>query len=283
MKDITPHIPVVNLKENNIIINNDIFLDINLSYSEMKKLMVHDIWDVICFKISVIIPSHGRHVLRMDELFNNLSEMVLPVHEVIVSFSLQAGQSLEELAKKVTEYRNNYKHKINLKCILNPENMVTSANRNIAASQATGDILLFLDADDLYHPQLTQIVQHVWKKCDPVDLHWFNKKTTLDEVKNVKYNTENVKIVKMKDDYTQYFEKLEFFPWEWEIKNSITHGHHAMRRDVWEDHPYIQMIPMGEDAVHMRELLSIYPERSYFVPLYLSLYRQNESAGYTSV
>jgi len=331
MKEITPYIPVINLHEGKLVNLPNTLLKTDLSYPEMKLNINYDIWDVICFKISVIIPCHGRHVLKMNNVLNNLTEQIYPVYEVIISFSLNPEQDLEELAKKVKEYRVNYKHKLNLKCILNPENMVTSVNRNIAASQATGDILLFLDADDLYHPQLTQIIQYVWKKYDPVDLHWFYIKTSSEKcmridsnntelISNIlsgktsfnrddveivksdekgdiktdlygikrgdindlvsrKYSEDDIKMWNFRDEYINYLEDLEFNPWKWINQVNISHGHHAMRRDVWEENPYTKMMPMGEDVFHFREILTKYIERSGYLILHLSLYQIEQSSS----
>jgi len=277
MKQLSLNIPIVNLKEGNFTYKID--------YPEKSKdEQIFDIWDVLCYKVSIIIPCHGKHIFILDKLLNNLCSLSTPAYEVIVSFSLASGQKVEDVMPTISKYQSEYKIKLNLRSRFSLEPLITSVNRNVAASQAKGDILLFLDSDDIYHPQIIEVVQSVWRKHNPVNLHWVfrqGESVKEEDFLGTKYDTNNIPIEHAKKYYEKYFNMKEFFPWRIGYENiSIHHGHHAMRRDAWENYQYEEMIPAGEDMVYFRNLLFKYPNDTYFLPqTHLTFYHQEFSLG----
>lgn len=94
-------------------------------------------------KVSIVIPSFNNADFISETLGSVLSQTYLGYECIVVDDGSQ--DETVSLVSKFTEFNPNFK-------LLNrPADLPKGANscRNFGASQATGDLLLFLDADDL--------------------------------------------------------------------------------------------------------------------------------------
>lgn len=110
------------------------------------------------YSVSVAVPCHYLHVKYLKRLLEAYQhQTVLPL-EIIVSIS-QANLVEHELAeiKKLQWPFPVFYLETN-------DRLGPGGNRNRATSQASGNVILFQDADDLPHKQRVEIVKYLFEK-----------------------------------------------------------------------------------------------------------------------
>ena len=113
-------------------------------------------------KISVVIPCHYKHYKHLPELLDSLAAQTRLPDEVIISVSMA------HLILRKSSYN------LILKPIHSPSRQFHTQTRclqekiAIAAENASGDILIAQDADDLLHQQSLQIIEYFFSTY-PVD------------------------------------------------------------------------------------------------------------------
>lgn len=95
-------------------------------------------------RTSVLVPCAGSHVTLLPELVAALRSQTRRPDEIIVAVS---GCALADLPTS-----------IEAEIVHSSEPLSAGANRNRATAAATGDVLIYQDADDLPHPQRVEIV-----------------------------------------------------------------------------------------------------------------------------
>lgn len=128
------------------VLNHPNYMDLNNSsfFSENKRKTV-----------SVIIPHYNQQLVLAQTIDSILSSTILP-EEIIVVDDVSNDRNL---TKKVLEP---YKNKIT--SFYPEEKLFLSGARNYGAQHAHGDILLFLDSDDIIHPQRIEIVKSLFSE-----------------------------------------------------------------------------------------------------------------------
>jgi len=109
--------------------------------------------------ISVVVPCDYKHFQYVGSLLTHYSKQTLLPDEVVISLSRSAELS-EETIKKV----ENYSWPFRLLVIKNPKRKPSGANRNIAGVHASGELLIYQDADDIPHPQRVEIIKYFYEK-----------------------------------------------------------------------------------------------------------------------
>lgn len=92
-------------------------------------------------RISVVIPTYNSGPL-LEEAVESVLAQTVPAAEVIV---VDDG-SLDDTAARMQRYRDRIEY------IRQPNRRVAAA-RNTGLARATGDLVAFLDADDVWHPE----------------------------------------------------------------------------------------------------------------------------------
>ncbi|MCI5052645.1 MAG: glycosyltransferase [Simkaniaceae bacterium] len=214
--------------------------------------LIHSRSELADHTISVIIPCHSSHAnLLLDSLYNLLHQSYQP-DEVIVSLS-----GTEKLHKNILGiFIPRFKERLNLKVIEHEQELTASENRNIATAQATMDVLIYEDADDISHPRRLEIIKHFFDSYE-ID---------------VLYHA-----------WHSYFDKPQV---EGEIakyrprKQRRHHGHVSLSRAVAQNTPWIVNLrrPFAKDVALCRELLSK-GVRIGCIPHQLVLWRTTHSAS----
>lgn len=99
--------------------------------------------------VSVVVPIYPPHFKFIPSLLQQLEKQTIQPNEIIFALS-------ECDDKKAEELRNTYKNCIFLNTT---EKQFAGANRNRGKQIAKGDIIMFLDADDVYHPQKIEVTK----------------------------------------------------------------------------------------------------------------------------
>lgn len=112
--------------------------------------------------ISIIIPCIPRDIKFLDRLFKSIQEQTYKANEIILAIS-----EINERNAKNLEIKFKNKYNIPLKVLPTLKTQYASENRNRGGNTATGDILVFMDADDIMYPDKLDITNKIFKKYNP--------------------------------------------------------------------------------------------------------------------
>jgi glycosyltransferase involved in cell wall biosynthesis len=102
--------------------------------------------------IGIAVPAYSRHIPNLFNLLDSLSNSTVVPDIVSISCSNTAQVPIQK----------EYPFYIHLVC--DPGYKNPAQNRNIAASNLNTDIISFIDADDLAHPQRLEYVLYAFSK-----------------------------------------------------------------------------------------------------------------------
>lgn len=105
-------------------------------------------------KFSIVIPLHNKAPYVCETLQSIVDQTVLPYELVIVDDKSTDG-SLELATRFLQEVPERFKN-VRVEMVALEENHGVSYARNLGFSKTSGDIISFIDADDVYAPELIQ-------------------------------------------------------------------------------------------------------------------------------
>jgi glycosyltransferase involved in cell wall biosynthesis len=103
-------------------------------------------------KVSVIIPSYNCAPYLSDAISSVINQTYINLEIIIVD-----DGSTDNTAEVIAPFRNNIKY-------LKQENQGVSAARNAGMRRATGDLIAFLDADDIWFPDKIAIQLDIFNR-----------------------------------------------------------------------------------------------------------------------
>lgn len=108
--------------------------------------------------VSVIIPCSYKHAAHLPTLLRSLEEQTVIPEEVVISLSEAHNvdpQIIDAIQKSTWAFS----------CILltSPDMQYAGKNRNRACQQASGDIFILQDADDIPHPQRIEVIKYCFE------------------------------------------------------------------------------------------------------------------------
>jgi len=110
---------------------------------------------------SVIIPCVARHFVWMSGILEAYQNQTVIPNEIVLVFSEAEKINDVDIAKLEKGLWD-----FNLKIIKRNGVFLEGENRNVAMDNASGDILIFSDADDIPHPQRVEIVKHIFENYE---------------------------------------------------------------------------------------------------------------------
>ncbi|WP_442266313.1 glycosyltransferase family 2 protein [Tenacibaculum sp. ZS6-P6] len=113
-------------------------------------------------KFSVVIPLYNKATYVRDTLQSLINQTKLP-YEIIIVDDKSTDDSLKEV---MTFLKKNFNRLINIKVevIRLEENRGVGYARNIGFKQTTGDVISFLDADDVYDKNLLKVTERTMQE-----------------------------------------------------------------------------------------------------------------------
>src|SRR5437660_2091289 len=93
--------------------------------------------------VSVIIPTYNSAAMVTAAVESALAQTLPPLQVIVVD-----DGSTDDTRQQLSTYRVRYLHQ---------PNQGVAAARNLALRQATGDLIAFLDADDIWHPSKLEL------------------------------------------------------------------------------------------------------------------------------
>ena len=122
---------------------------------------------------SVIIPCYWGHFKCLSELLDVLCKQTVLPDEVVISLS-----EIEKLNTRAIQQFEEKIYPFPVKIIKHKERLFAGANRNSACKNASGDIFILNDADDLPHIQRIEMIRHVFENTDAqMVAHYYSAKS----------------------------------------------------------------------------------------------------------
>ena len=203
------------------------------------------------YNVSLCVPCIPRDKNKLLRLMKSVKTQTLKPFEIVISLS---GERY---------VNDNFKNKLEniagvpVKIIYNLEKKIASENRNIASENASGDILSYIDADDIMKNNRIERIVSLFKKynCNAV-LHSFE--STLDVNENI-VNNKNINIYKGKHMYKISKQIKTIHLWIYN-DNPIHHGHISIKRKVFDDVKFntSQKYRRSEDSKFVRDIINFY-------------------------
>ena len=202
-------------------------------------------------KSSIVIPCIMDDVPNLDNLLKTIQEQTIQPTEIIVALSsVPAGYAIGELNKQLQTIVD-----APLSVLGTSEKCYAGVNRNRGADASKGDYILFMDADDLMHPQCVEIILRTFIDKDPIAIvHGFVKLQGDLPRAISRYNTfdgnylYNVHKKNPPKDNT-----LIGLP-----HKNLHQGHLSVKKQVFQDGIRYTNRVRGQDAQFLRKLLDHY-------------------------
>jgi len=138
--------------------------------------------------------------------------------------------------------------------IYNKEVLYAGGNRNKACDIAKGDILSFQDADDLPHPQRTELIGHVFENTNTEHLLYLLIRDSqfITTEKHLLLDQKNDILVRDVQDYDYI---SNFGP-------TVTHGNPSILRSMYEQVKFPNQKAPGEDQIFNKDIYRLYKHKS---------------------
>tara|TARA_R110002020_G_scaffold154446_7_gene334206 strand:- start:2509 stop:3369 length:861 start_codon:yes stop_codon:yes gene_type:complete len=207
-------------------------------------------------KISVYITSYNQKAFLKEAIDSVLAQTLLPNEIVIIDDASTDGSQdlIQEYCLRETNIISHF----------NKENKGITKNRNLALSLVTGDLITWLDGDDVYLPDKlkTQFELIQQTNADLVYTNFYISEDQIDSIKRVWCSDisqlpqgNNI----LKEVLSRNFPRNMLFRYEMitrELLNSI--GGYDEKIDIYEDFEYrIRLATKAKTAFSMK-VLSIY-------------------------
>jgi len=193
-------------------------------------------------KISLCITSYYKDVKLLNNLLNLFTSQTIAPYEIIVYCSGLDGMRL-------SPYLTIKNTSVPVFSVVSYKRTIQSVARNICASVATGDVIIFFDVDDYPHYQKIEITNEIFKKYDPdFMVHSYSKTDT-----NL-YKTIEVEDIVPKNNLSNSAHDTNIICED----HSIHHAHIAVKKTIFEKIKYNEHINYyrKEDGKFCQDLLS---------------------------
>lgn len=167
-------------------------------------------------KTSIIVPCYYTHFCYIPELLDCYQNQTVLPDEIIISLTTS---QCDKIPVEDFEFVVNTKYPFVVKIVFDPGELPGRA-RNVACEASMGDLLICQDADDIPHPQRTEIIKNLFEnyKVDFLIHRWIHS----DQAFKM-YSAQETQ------ELATYFEKYYDITWDY-----IHNGNIALRREVFE-------------------------------------------------
>ena len=194
--------------------------------------------------ISIVVPCHIQHLRHIDNIISGaISKQTLKPDEVVFVINPVFNPHQEH---EINHIFDSIKKDYEFVKYVNVEYSCTPGKaRNIGFSHSNGEIIVFTDADDLYHPMRNEIISRVFEDhdCDIV-LHdyLFREQFTGEKIDYESIVVDRC-IPNPNDKTNNQPENNDF---------NIAQGHASFKRDILEKIKYDEVLIPSEDGEILR-------------------------------
>ena len=219
--------------------------------------------------IGVAIPCYKGHIHALFRLLQSIEQQTRKPDAVVVSCSSSVSSDCPYL---------NHSFSFPLQILFESERKNAAQNRNRAAKALTTDIISFMDADDMMHPQRLEIVEYCFKTY-PVQifLHGYHVNASQPFVRYTPpYCVELNRLYRDLYGNTRHYD-VEFSEETYTLHN----GQPSVRKSVFERIQFDESPQYfgREDTMFCVRIITIYPNQTAYSPYRLSLYEPSASYG----
>jgi glycosyltransferase involved in cell wall biosynthesis len=237
-------------------LSNDIFFVLFHWKMEIKKS-----------KITIVIPCHVTHVKFLNRCLKSIYNQTLLPYEVIISIS---SIDFDKFDHKTELNIEKYSDKLNISIYLTAAKKYAGENRNIAIGKSSGDIISFIDMDDVMEPHRLFIIDQMFSmvpNCIGL-LHYFNENTYIDNDYDSCSVNDNIKFL---------FDKTKVELYHYDQK--IHYGHPTFRHCIFDEFKF-NSAPRIQDFSFIETILPKYLKNLYVYKDELTCYISNDSTLY---
>ena len=203
--------------------------------------------------ISVVVPCYPPHQKHIPKLLEQLNKQTLKPDEIIIALS-EVGEA--EIKERLDSWQG--MTEIPLQVVGQAEKALAAVNRNYGALYVSSEYVLFLDADDIYHEKLIEVLHkyicihepdailYYWTEdmfepnSEPVQQKFYESSALFD----IAYPD------KKRDSVGEMYNDNPAFM----LEGKLHHGHVCVRYSVWQECPQDDL-KGREDSVYVRALL----------------------------
>jgi glycosyltransferase involved in cell wall biosynthesis len=172
--------------------------------------------------ISVLIPCIEKHIQFLGRCIKSIREQTLLPSEVVISISniTEKNDSYPNTRIAVEKLIGKYRDKLDIIIYYTSDIKYAGQNRNICVGLSTGDIISFIDADDVMYSNRLNILDTIFRVCPKCIgiLHYFTENAALG----------------MEPDQTYEDNKI----WDYTFSELIHYGHPSFRRKIFNKYKY---------------------------------------------
>lgn len=184
-------------------------------------------------KISSIIPCHSSHVSKLENLVSNLNEsQTKKPDEIVIVINPRIEVEINSA--------------IPLK-IIYADKCSPGRARNLGASVADGDLLIFFDADDSYHKNRIEVIDMCFSstEADAV-VHGYTYHDNDILSNDIIMPPSFSETIRDPNNNTNLLEPTLNFP--------IAHGHASFKNSIFKQFKYREDLVPGEDGELLRRV-----------------------------
>jgi glycosyltransferase involved in cell wall biosynthesis len=214
--------------------------------------------------IGVAIPCYIHHIHKLKSVLDSIQNQTTKPSHVVVSCSSTFDEN-----KDVANLLETYLHFFNLQIITTPERKNAAENRNIASRYLHTDIISYMDADDVMHPQRLEYILYAFEHSDcSIVLHSYEVGSRILSNKFTIYNDplfEYGKLARAPSGCAVHIE---------DYTKRIHHAHSSISRDVFSRIQYREekWCERREDSLFCGDVLQNVFVKNAYIPMTLSLY-----------
>ena len=209
-------------------------------------------------KVSVIIPCTYKHILHISNLIRLFEDQtVLPNEIIIIISGIEMAFNVQQKL---------FSNKIEIITNVFPEKRFAGENRETGANIASGDILIFQDADDIPHKQRIEVIKKVFlnTKCLHVLHGWEtenNKEEIIIDMENIKtYLTKDVFIIEKKNLFKTTF----LYSCSYKIIDKIHNGAFSIDKSIIKQICWSNK-RKGQDLETNYNIINTFPKKSLVI------------------
>ncbi len=209
-------------------------------------------------KISVCIPCIQKHIPFLSSCVASINKQSLLPFEIVISISnIVDYKSMKNVENECEKIINSTTIPIKIKYTY--EKKYAGENRNICVDEAEGDIISFIDADDIMHRDRIKILTEIFDKYkDYIGvLHYFVENKSLDNEE--KFDETNIQ--------------------KYSFSDLLHFGHSSFRKKIFEKYKY-GSDHRGQDVKFIASILPEYLNRLLIYKRPLTFYMSTNSSYY---
>jgi glycosyltransferase involved in cell wall biosynthesis len=222
--------------------------------------------------ISVCIPCIQEHIYLLKRCVKSIYMQTLLPMEVVISISnitetchftencnfTKTNNIFINTSQYVESLIGVYRDKLNIIILYTSEKKYAGENRNIAIKNSTGDIISFIDADDVMYSNRLNIIETLFRVCTQCIcvLHHFSE-NALDQIEPDQLFNDNSIV-----DYN--FSELIHF------------GHPSFRKCIFKKYLYSNL-PRTQDLDFIQSIIQEYRQNILIYEQKLTCYVSNDS------